>query len=141
MAGDWIKMRCDLAEDPAVIRIAEELSLDEDTVVGKLHRLWSWADRQSRDGHAYGVTARWVDKHLACDGFAVALQGVGWMVVDDQGVSLPNFDRHNGEPAKARALGTRRKQKQRATVPPGTGQVSREERDSSGTREEKRRAW
>lgn len=34
MAGDWIKMRVDLRDDPDVIGIAAATGLDEDTVVG-----------------------------------------------------------------------------------------------------------
>ena len=103
MAGDWIKMRCDLAEDPAVIGIAEALGVDEYLVVGKLHRLWSWADRQSVDGNAIGVTHSWIDRYLRAPGFAAAMLAVGWLVVDDGSVTLPNFERHNGKTAKARA--------------------------------------
>ena len=45
MAGDWIKVKTDLATDPAVIRTAATLGLTEDVVVGKLCRLWSWANK------------------------------------------------------------------------------------------------
>lgn len=55
MAGDWIKMRISLAEDPAVIAMAAVLGESEFTIVGRLHHLWGWADVQSRDGHARGV--------------------------------------------------------------------------------------
>lgn len=139
MAGEWIKMRNDLAEDPAVISMAGALGVDEDLIVGKLHRLWSWADRQSRDGHAVGVTQKWIDRHIRCDGFAAAMAQVGWLAIDSSGISFPNFDRHNGETAKTRALGTKRKQKQRTVVPQVVPDVSRTDRDKSETREEKRR--
>ena len=33
MAGDWIKMRVDLGDDPAVIQIAASLDISEDEVV------------------------------------------------------------------------------------------------------------
>ncbi len=36
MAGDWLKMRHDLADDPSVIRVAADLSIDEDLVMGRL---------------------------------------------------------------------------------------------------------
>lgn len=137
MAGDWIKMRGDLAEDPAVIDMAASLGMDEDHVVGKLHRLWSWADRQSRDGHARGVTEKWLDKETGVTGFARALQSVGWVVFDSTGMTIPNFDRHNGETAKTRALAGKRKKKQRANE---VTNASRTKRDKRVTREEKRRA-
>ena len=70
MALEWIKMRCDLPEDPTVISIAADLHLTEDAVVGKLLRLWAWADRHLVDGYAPGVTASWVDDLVRAPGFA-----------------------------------------------------------------------
>jgi hypothetical protein len=108
MAGDWIKMRTDLADDPAVIAIAAALELSEDTVVGKLHRLWSWADRHTTDGNAGSVTYMWIDRYISVTGFAEALEEVGWLLNDGATISFPNFDRHNGQSAKARALTMKR---------------------------------
>lgn len=145
MAGDWIKMRADLAEDPAVIAIGAKLGMDEFSVVGRLQCLWSWADGQSRDGHASGVTQQWVDRKVQRDGFAQAMCDVGWLTVDNSGITIPNFDHHNGDTAKTRALGTKRKQKERAApsshapVSDSVREVSRSVRDKSETREEKRR--
>jgi uncharacterized phage protein (TIGR02220 family) len=139
MAGDWIKMRIALADDPAVISIAARLSVDEFEVVGMLHHLWGWADTQSRDGHAPGVTNVWIDRYVRHVGFAEAMVSVGWLKVDESGVTFPNFERHNGESAKARALAAERKRNQRGKVTAESGQVSRNERDISVTREEKRR--
>lgn len=142
MAGDWIKMRCDLAEDPAVIAMATKLRKDEFSIVGRLHAFWSWIDRQSRDGSAPGVTHAWLDKRVECRGFADAMVSVGWLLVTNDGLTIPNFDNHNGETAKARAVTTKRKQKSRAglaDVPPPVTPMSRAERDESVTREEKRR--
>lgn len=79
MAGDWIKMRSDLSEDPAVIAIAGRLGIDTFSVVGRLHRVWSWADAQLRDGYAYGVPMRWIDEYVHLDGFSNALLDVGWL--------------------------------------------------------------
>jgi hypothetical protein len=137
MAGDWIKMRTALADDPAVICMADRLGMDEFSVVGRLHHLWSWADKQSRDGHADGVTGKWIDRYVQCDGFAQCLVSVGWLVLGESGIEFPNFDRHNGETAKARGLATNRQQKKRAGVTPPKEQPSRNQRDSSVTREEK----
>lgn len=134
MAGDWIKMRMDLPEDPAVIRLSEAVSIDPYGVVGRLHKLWSWADRQSRDGHAVGVTEKWIDRYVECDGFAKAMCEAGWLMFENGGISFPNFDRHNGKTAKTRALAADRQRNARVT------DTSRSERDKSVTREEKRRS-
>jgi hypothetical protein len=106
MAGDWIKMRSGLADDPAVIAMAAGLELDEDTIVGKLHRLWSWADQHTTDGSVGGITTGWLDRFVGCPGFAAAMQRVGWLEVPPGGILFPDFDRHNGESAKRRAENT-----------------------------------
>jgi len=136
MAGDWIKMRVDLDKDPAVISISADLNVTECTVVGMLHRLWAWADAQSRNGHVAGVTKKWIDRYVCHDGVADALEKVGWLREENGGITFPNFDRHNGQSAKKRALETRRQREHRENKSRNT---SRNERDKSVTREEKRR--
>jgi hypothetical protein len=113
MAGDWLKMRMDLPDDPAVIGIALALDLEEDAVVGKLFRLWSWANRQTIDGDAASVTEMWLDRYVGVSGFAQAMVSVGWLTIKAGGIALPDFDKHNSETAKQRALTARRMGKKR----------------------------
>ena len=113
MAGEWIKMRVDLASDPAVIRIRRATGLDADAVVGKLHRLWAWADTHLADGQADGLDGAWVDEFVGVQGFAAAMDAAGWLEVSDGGVRFSNFQRHNGQPAKTRALAKTRMQRSR----------------------------
>jgi hypothetical protein len=116
MAGDWIKMRHDLGSDPAVIRIRRATGVDVDAVVGKLHRLWSWADTHTSDGLAAGLDADWVDELAGVSGFAAAMQDAGWLQVDAAGVRFLNFERHNGQPAKARSLAKTRMMRSRCAA-------------------------
>lgn len=142
MAGDWIKMAVGLHEKPEVIAIATETSKNRFDVVGRLHRLWGWFDQHSSNGHAKSVTPVTVDELVGCDGFATALINVGWLVVTNDGISMPNFDRHNGQSAKKRAENTERKRKSRNNLDNGHDNVadmSRKKCDQSETREEKRR--
>lgn len=132
-------MKISLASDPAVISIAARLDHTEFSVVGMLHHLWSWADTQSRDGHAPGVTEKWVDRYVQCDGFAQAMQSVGWLVISDDGLEFPRFDRHNGDNAKTRALASNRQKKKRSNEAESIPDLSRCLRDEIVTREEKRR--
>jgi hypothetical protein len=105
MADDWIKMRNDLHDDPAVISITAATDcVDEDHVVGKLKRLWSWANRQTTDGNAPGITAAWIDRYVGVTGFAEAVADAGWLEITQTGIQIPNFDRHMSQSAKARAL-------------------------------------
>lgn len=104
MAGDWIKFEHSTPDKPEVIRLAAELGIDHDAVVGKLLRLWIWADQQSVDGNGLGVTKAFLDRITSCQGFADALIKVGWLTAKDDSLSLPNFARHNGQTAKNRAI-------------------------------------
>jgi hypothetical protein len=117
MAGEWIKMRKDLDDDPAVIAIAQAVGLDEFAVVGRLWKFWAWADTHTTDGNAScvtGVTAvAWLERYIGCAGIAQAMNAVGWLLIDDEGIHVPNFDVHNGESAKQRALTSRRVAKNR----------------------------
>lgn len=132
MAGDWIKMRVDLTDDPAVIGISVATGLDEFSVVGRLHKFWSWADSHTTNGnatvtlpslqnHGESVSIAWIDRYLQATGFAQSLIDVGWLVVDDSGIHLPNFDRHNGQTAKQRALTSKRVAKKRSAECNGAG--------------------
>lgn len=123
MAGDWVKMRHDLPDDPAVIAIAELLGVEEDLVVGKLHRFWTWADRQTTDGNAGGVTKNWIDRYLSRPGMADAMVEVGWLGITATGISVPKFEEHISESAKSRALTARRvaKSKSKKAVQEGNG--------------------
>jgi hypothetical protein len=104
MAGDWIKFDCTTPDKPEVVAMATFLKIDQDAVVGKCLRLWVWANQQSVDGNALNVTDSFIDRLTYCPGFSLALRHVGWLDGRDSRLSIPNFDRHNGQPAKTRAL-------------------------------------
>ena len=114
MAGDWIKLEKNIFEKPEVWAMAGALETDPDLVVSKLLKVWIWFDDQSLDGHAPSVTKNLLDAKAGVTGLCNAMIDVGWMVEEEQQISLPNFDRHNGATAKKRAQSTARKQKQRA---------------------------
>lgn len=143
MAGDWIKIEIATSQKIEVFQLAEILDLDVDTVLGKLMRLWCWADVNTINGHAKSVTKKLLDRVVACDGFATALldERVGWLEEDENGnLRLPNFDRHNGKGAKKRATDAERQANKRAKdVKQNVPDMSRKERDNNVTREEKRR--
>ena len=136
MAGDWIKMRIDLMEDPAVMQMADELGVREEAIVGYCHALWSWVSRQCHADSVTGVTLVSLGRRIGVPGFPELLVDVGWLEYDESGdrpvITIPNFERHLSESAKKRALSNERKRKQRA-------KMSRTERDKSVTTEEKRR--
>lgn len=114
----WIKMRCELATDPAVAEIAARAGLDRFAVVGRLHTLWSWADCQSVDGNALRVTRAFLDELVSHAGFADAMTQAGWLSGNDFALSFPAFHKHNGETAKSRSLTARRVAKHRGNETP-----------------------
>lgn len=140
MAGDWIKIEIATSQKIEVFQIAEILELDIDTVLGKLMRLWCWADVNTIDGHAKSVTKKLLDRVVDCDGFAMALldERVGWLTEDKKGeLFFSNFDRHNGKGAKKRATDAGRQAAKRAKD--AEKKMSHSQRDKTVTREEKRR--
>lgn len=102
---DWIKMRIRLSDDLAVISIAAALKIDSDLVVGKLHKIWGWANENcNANGNAPSVTDAWIDRYVNMPGFARAMERAGWLTITDDGVVFPRFARHNSQSAKHRAV-------------------------------------
>lgn len=109
MAGDWIKWVKGLADKREVIQMAVELNIPRTDVAGRLMRVWEWADDNCDvDGNAPSVTKAFVDETVGAHGFADAMQKAGWLHVNSGGLAFPNFERHNAQPAKRRALTQRR---------------------------------
>lgn len=109
MAGDWIKMEVSTPDKPEVLALTAKMGWDDpDLTVGKLFRVWRWFDQQTTDGNAPGVTKALLDRIAGVTGFAEAMQFVGWLVVTDDGASLPNFGKHCGKTAKERAQTAKR---------------------------------
>ena len=139
MAGDWIKMRIDLMEDPAVMQMADELGIRVEAIVGYCHALWSWVSRQCHADTVTGVTLASLGRRINLPGFPELMCDVGWLEYDDAGelpvIRIPNWDRHLSQSAKKRANDATRQAKRRKSVT----KMSQPKRDASVTREEKRR--
>lgn len=109
MAGDWLKVEICTPDKPEVIGIADILGIPPAQSFGCLFMIWRWFDQHTTAGNASFVTKVTVDRLAGNAGFADAMVRVGWLVVNADGtVSLPHFDRHNGETAKQRALTAKR---------------------------------
>ena len=102
MAGDWIKMRGNLWDDPRVTRLADETDQPEAMIVGGLYWLWATADQHSSDGALEGMTLRAIDRKTGIKGFGAALVLIGWLTENDDGVTVSRFEEHNGASAKTR---------------------------------------
>jgi hypothetical protein len=108
MAGDWIKMRSNLWDDPRVTRLADLTDTSEAAVIGGLYWLWSTADQHSTDGVMPGLSIKGVDRKTGITGFGQALCDIGWLQDGTDGVQIPNFVEHNGDSAKKRCQTAKR---------------------------------
>lgn len=113
MAGDWIKFEKATIDKPEVYEMADVLGIDPDAVIGKLLRVWNWFDDQSKDGNAPVTVRALLDRYAGVTGFTQAMENCGWLASSDRFISIPNFDRHNGQTSKTRALSAKRAGKSR----------------------------
>lgn len=109
MAGDWIKMRGNLWDDPRVSGICDLIDATEASVIGGLYWLWSTADQHTEDGILPGLTLRSIDRKTALPGFGSALVDIGWVETSEDGITIVRFDEHNGTSAKRRCMEAQRK--------------------------------
>jgi hypothetical protein len=108
MGRNWIKIETVTCDKPEVCVVATQLKVDPDMVVGKLVRLWSWAEVNRINGNEMNVTYEFIDKVVGKKGFAAALAKAGWLKTVGDKLQFPNFGRHNGPSGKGRALTAQR---------------------------------
>jgi len=108
MRRPWIKIEICTPDKPEVCSLATQLRLDSDAVVGKLVRLWSWAEVNRIDPNDLGVTKEFIDKLVGRKGFAQALEKTGWLIETGEKLSFRNFKRHNSPVAQNKALTAKR---------------------------------
>ena len=139
MAQDWIKMRCELQTHPKIVRILSATRADKFRVIGGLHAVWSVFDTHSVDGSLKGYTPELLDHVIGWEGFARAMESVGWLLFDGlETLTLPEFTEHNGQSAKRRAEDQKRKRDARRS-PQSVREDCGQNADELRTREEKRR--
>ncbi|MFV0673645.1 hypothetical protein [Variovorax sp. tm] len=109
MAGDWIKMRGNLWDDPRVSSLVDATNSSEAAVIGGLYWLWATADQHTENGVMPGLTLRQIDRKTGIAGLGAALVEIGWLSEKEGGVVLENFTEHNGASAKRRASDAQRK--------------------------------
>lgn len=136
MAGDWMKMRTNLWDDPRVSRLCGLTGKCEATIIGALYWLWATADEHSEDGSLTGYTIAQIDRKTGVKGFGKALVTIGWLSETDDGVVIERFAEHNGASAKSRALTAKRvadhKQKADTTNAEVTHEVTPDDEIANG---------
>lgn len=135
MPAEWIKIENHLHEKLEIATIAEHTGLDVDAVVGKLVRVWAWSSRNCYGDGVTDVTALRVIREITrCEAFDEALIKTGWIVVKGDKITFSNFDRHNSQTAKERALASARMAKKRGSEK--VTEMLRPQRNKNVTRRE-----
>lgn len=132
---DWIKIRKILPRDARVRGMSKKLRTNVREVMGALVQFWSLADDHCDEN---GVLVGWaksdVEDDMRYEGFCDAMPEC-WLSVTPEGwVKLPDYLEHNGSTAKARAVDSKRKRKERGGPKPVRGNP-----DKTRTRGEEKR--
>ena len=108
MAGDWIKMRGNLWDDPRVSRMCDLTGQSEASVIGGLYWLWAAADQHTEDGVMQGLSLSAINRKVGIKKFGEALTEVGWIADHPEGTRIVRFEEHNGASAKRRCQTAKR---------------------------------
>jgi hypothetical protein len=90
MAGDWIKMRAGLETTPEFVSLRRRLHLDGCRVFVGLYRVAAWFQEHGHYGKLQHPAAL-IDQHVGINGFADALDAVGWLRQHGEAVTLHHF--------------------------------------------------
>jgi uncharacterized phage protein (TIGR02220 family) len=112
----WLKVETHTPDKPEIFDISLQLNITPDDAFGKCFRIWAWFDSHTTNGKSNGIGVSWplLDRLIGVTGFAEAMHLVGWLDGECDDCYIPNFDRHNGESAKTRALTAKRVAKHKA---------------------------
>lgn len=104
----WIKVQTTLARSAKMMQFAAVLRMRRREAVGVALDWFCWVDSQCANGYT-GLLPEQVDEVMDCEHLADALLAVGWGFVGEDGfLYIADFEQHNGESAKARALAAER---------------------------------
>ena len=113
---EWVRWNRGLVDRREVLLVAAKMNMSKYEAAGCFMALMDWADQESYDGRLSGVTPVALDRHIGVDGFASALETVGWLKVENGGICFVNWLRWNGQAAKRRALKAKRQSRYRAST-------------------------
>jgi hypothetical protein len=130
MAGDWIKIRKCLPNDPRIVRMASALKADRFRTLGGTVSAWCLFDEHTDSGRLEGYTPDLLDEVVGFRGLAAAMEAVGWLEVGENFLVAPRFEKHNGKTAKRRCQETDRKRSARKADVKRTIEEKRRDDDS-----------
>lgn len=116
MALDFLILRLATVRNRKVLIVARHLKCSAAEALGLVVTVWAWAHSQTHDGTLPGSTLADIDDAAGRKGVAEAmkLESVGWLVEVEGGLVLPEWSRHNGQTAKARAMAALRVERHRS---------------------------
>ncbi len=104
----WIKVDVDTPQKPAIVRLARDCGCTRGDAFLAFFRLYSWLDEQTADGCLYADPEE-VDAVARLQGTAASLAASGWLTFTPDGrLAVTNWQEHNGQSAKRRALEAKR---------------------------------
>ena len=105
----WIKVDVDTPQKPAIVRLARDCGCTRGDAFLAFFRLYSWLDEQTADGCLYADPEE-VDAVARLQGTAASLAASGWLTFTPDGrLAVTNWQEHNGQSAKRRAMDAVRK--------------------------------
>lgn len=110
----WIKIEFTTPDKPELISAARICDTSRANAFLAFFRLWSYFDVHTATGFLPGLVPEDLDDIAKLKGFGQAMANIGWISANAQGISIANWEIHNGESAKKRALNQRRMQRVRA---------------------------
>lgn len=118
----WIKIDVDTPNKRAIVRLAADCGVSRGDAFLAFFRLYSWLDEQTADGVLFADPDE-VDAIARLPGTAGSLARSGWLAFSPDGrLSVVNWQEHNGQSAKRRAMNARyqtecRERKRKAGLP------------------------
>lgn len=103
----WIKVDVAILGKPAIRNAARDCRCSIGDAFAAWFRLYSWLDEQTADGTLYSDVEE-IDAVSRLSGFAASLSRSGWLTFYGDKVIVTNWDEHNGQCAKRRALEAKR---------------------------------
>ena len=112
-SSNWLKVQKHTWQKGEVRQVARVLQIDLANAFLAWFRLYAAFDELTADGSIPFYTAADADQDAGLPGAGMAFAQVGWLLFDENGCTVVNWGRHNGESAKARALKAERQARYR----------------------------
>ena len=104
----WLKVGIDTPYKTAIRNMAKDCGCTRGDAFLAWFDLYAWLDEQTADGRLETDYAE-LDRKAGLAGAAASLERSGWLAFADGVCTITNWDEHNGQNAKRRAMDARRK--------------------------------